>query len=243
MTQSGGGVRGVGQGVERGGGIYIKMKFSNKTGIVTLILVIRMHITRQNRPKSRFSGGFPNFWREFPRNDIIILEKHHILTPKWDCERTHCAMPRRKKGSHLDFWAHLRISNSNISVIGHYFKPKMEISTDFSVIWRWYKWLVTVFSGFWVKIRGSRAHGSRSTWNLRVILWHKNVCTYIHTYVHPPTPYRQPSMCWTQFWTFPDTPLDPPLTQPPLTPNPPAFWGSLLPTKEVPHTCKIVYYF
>ena len=29
----------------------------------------------------------------------------------------------------------------------------------------------------------------------------------------------------------------------PLGPNQINFWGSLLPTKEVPHTCKIVYYF
>ena len=38
----------------------------NKTGIVTLILVIGMHITRRNRPKSRFSGGFPSFWKGIP---------------------------------------------------------------------------------------------------------------------------------------------------------------------------------
>ena len=84
----GGGVRGWGKG-GKGGGIYIKMKFSNKTGIVRLILVIGMHITRQNLPKSHFLGGFPNFCREFPCNDIIISEKCHVLAPKQDCERFH----------------------------------------------------------------------------------------------------------------------------------------------------------
>ena len=50
--------------------------------------------------------------------------------------------------------AHFEFLNSNISVFGHDFKPKIEISTDFSVIWRWYKRLVIVFSGFWIKIGG-----------------------------------------------------------------------------------------
>ena len=69
---------------------------------------------RQNRPKSRFSGGFP---KEFPCYDIIISEKCHILAPKQDCERTRCAMPRRKKGSHLDFWLTSDIIYLNISIM------------------------------------------------------------------------------------------------------------------------------
>ena len=72
---------------------------------------------RQNWLKSHFSGGFPNFWREFPGNDIIISEKHHVLAPKRDCKRTGCAMPRRKKGSHLDFWLTLDQFSLNISRI------------------------------------------------------------------------------------------------------------------------------
>ena len=42
-----------------------------------------------------------------PGNDIIISEKRHVLAPKRDCERTRCAMPRRKKVSWLPL-AHLK---------------------------------------------------------------------------------------------------------------------------------------
>ena len=42
------------------------IKVLNKTSIVTLILVIRMHMRRRNRPKSHFSGGFPSFWQGIP---------------------------------------------------------------------------------------------------------------------------------------------------------------------------------
>ena len=41
-----------------------------------MILVIGMHITRQNRPKS---WGIPNFLGECPCNDNIISQKHHVL--------------------------------------------------------------------------------------------------------------------------------------------------------------------
>ena len=65
-----GGGRGWGKGGGEGGGEggwgEALIKVLNKTGIVTLILVIGMHITRRNRPKSRFSGGFPVFGRESP---------------------------------------------------------------------------------------------------------------------------------------------------------------------------------
>ena len=62
----GGGVRGWGKVVGKGGGGEALIEVLNKIGIVTLILVIGMHITRRNRPKSRFSGGFPSFWQGIP---------------------------------------------------------------------------------------------------------------------------------------------------------------------------------
>ena len=61
----GGVVRGWGKGEQGGWNLYLNEIF-NKTGIVTLILVIGMHIMRRNRPKLHFPGGFPNFWRESP---------------------------------------------------------------------------------------------------------------------------------------------------------------------------------
>ena len=38
----------------------------NKTGIVTLSLVIGMHIMGQNRLKIAISRGFPHFWQGIP---------------------------------------------------------------------------------------------------------------------------------------------------------------------------------
>ena len=62
----GGGVREVGvRGGKGGWNLYLN-EVLNKTGIVTLILVIGMHIMRRNRPKSHFSGGFPSFWQGIP---------------------------------------------------------------------------------------------------------------------------------------------------------------------------------
>ena len=56
----GGGVRGWGKG-GKGWNLYLN-EVLNKTGIVTLSLVIGMHITRRNRPKFVISRGFPQFW-------------------------------------------------------------------------------------------------------------------------------------------------------------------------------------
>ena len=53
--------------------------------------------------KSAEIAGNPQFRGVSPSNDIIILEKHHVLALKRDCERTRCAMPRKKKINHLDF--------------------------------------------------------------------------------------------------------------------------------------------
>ena len=66
--------------------------------------------------KSAEVVGNLRFWGVSPSNDIIILQKRHILTPKRDCERTRCAMPRRKKGCHLDFWLTLDLFYLNISI-------------------------------------------------------------------------------------------------------------------------------
>ena len=62
----GGWGKGGGEGGGEGGWGEALIKVLNKTGIVTLILVIGMHITGRNRPKSRFSGGFPSFWQGIP---------------------------------------------------------------------------------------------------------------------------------------------------------------------------------
>ena len=53
--------------------------------------------------KSAEIVGNPQFGGVSPSNDIIISEKRHVLAPKRDCERTRCAMPRKKKVSNLDF--------------------------------------------------------------------------------------------------------------------------------------------
>ena len=57
---------GVRRGVGKGGGERALIKVLNKTGIVTLSLVIGMHITGQNRPKITISRGFPHFWQGIP---------------------------------------------------------------------------------------------------------------------------------------------------------------------------------
>ena len=74
----GGRVRGWGKGA-RGWNLYLN-EVLNKTGIITLSLVIGMHITRRNQLKIAIFGGFPQFWREFPCNDIIVSPIHHNLT-------------------------------------------------------------------------------------------------------------------------------------------------------------------
>ena len=81
--------RRVGEGVgqwgwgkgPRGWNLYLN-KVLNKTGIVTLSLVIGMHITRLNRPKIVILGGFLNFGRESPCNDITFSKISHNLTEK-----------------------------------------------------------------------------------------------------------------------------------------------------------------
>ena len=96
--------KGGGEGGGEGGWGEALIEVLNKTGIVTLILVIGMHITRRNRPKSRFSGGSPVFGRESPWNDITISQKRHNLAQKKSenemCERFHLIIYARRS-SHI----------------------------------------------------------------------------------------------------------------------------------------------
>ena len=81
-----GGGRGWGDGGGEGGGERgwgeALIEVLNKTGIVSFSSVIGMHITRRNRPKSRFSRGIPNFWEESPCNDITFSKIRHNLARK-----------------------------------------------------------------------------------------------------------------------------------------------------------------
>ena len=77
----GGAMMGVGRGWGRGWGEAL-IEVLNKTGIVTMSLVIGMHITRRNRLKIAISGGFPNFGRESLCNDITFLKIRHNLAEK-----------------------------------------------------------------------------------------------------------------------------------------------------------------
>ena len=80
----GGGVRG-GQG---GWNLYLN-EVLNKTGIVTLTLVIGMHITRRNRPKLRFWGVSPVLAGN-PHGMTSQSRKNVIISPK-KSPRTRCA--------------------------------------------------------------------------------------------------------------------------------------------------------
>ena len=77
--------RGWGKGGQGGWNLYLN-EVLNKTGIVTLTLVIGMHITRRNRV---FGGVSPVFGRESPKNDITISQKRHNLAQK--SPKTRCA--------------------------------------------------------------------------------------------------------------------------------------------------------
>ena len=57
---------GGGEGGGEGGWGEALIEVLNKTGIVTLSLVVVMHITGQNRPKIVISRGFPRFWQGIP---------------------------------------------------------------------------------------------------------------------------------------------------------------------------------
>ena len=103
MRARGVGQGGWGKGEQGGWNLYLNEVF-NKTGIVTLSLVIGMHIKRQNWPKIAISRGFPNFGRESPYNDITISPIHHNLaqkSPKMRCVRdfmVSIAPPHEEEG-------------------------------------------------------------------------------------------------------------------------------------------------
>ena len=65
-VREGGWGKGGGEGGGEGEWGEALIEVLNKTGIITFILVIGMHITRRNRPKLRFLGGFPGFWQGIP---------------------------------------------------------------------------------------------------------------------------------------------------------------------------------
>ena len=94
------GQEGWGKGGQGGWNLYLN-EVLNKTGIVTLSLVIGMHIMRRNQPKS---WGIPDFWGESPCNDIIISQKCHVLAQEKSenemCERFHLIIYARRS-SHL----------------------------------------------------------------------------------------------------------------------------------------------
>ena len=94
--QGGGVKKGVGRGVGKGGGEgggeggwgEVLIEVLNKTGIVTMILVIGMHETKS--AEIAFFRGFPQFFgRESPWNDITISQKRHNLARK--SPKTRCA--------------------------------------------------------------------------------------------------------------------------------------------------------
>ena len=160
---------GVGRVVGKGVGRGFKSKFWAKQ--VSLHWVwLSVCTLRDEIGRNRiFRGESPIFWGNPPCNDITFSKKRHNLTrkvrkrdvreisPNYLCKKKQPSWKSEKK-------AHFEFSNSNISILGQYFKPKIEIWTDFTVIWRWYKRLVTAFSSFWVKIGGwcgSSAHGSK----------------------------------------------------------------------------------
>ena len=90
-------------GGERGWGEAL-IEVLNKTGIVTLSLVIVMHITRRNRPKIAIFEGNPWFWGNPPCNDITFSKIRHNLTRKKSenemCGRFHLIIYARRS-SHL----------------------------------------------------------------------------------------------------------------------------------------------
>ena len=142
----------VGKGVGRG--FYWSL---NKTGIVTGLGCRNERYDTKSYTKSR---GIPDFW-ENPPVMTSRSWKYVIISPKKSPKMRrreispHYLCKKEQPSWKTEKLAHFEFLNSNISVFGHDFKPKMEISTDISVIWRWYKRLVIVFSGFWVKIGGN----------------------------------------------------------------------------------------
>ena len=97
----GGGNDGVGRGVGEGGWGRALIEVLNKTGIVTFSLVIVMHFTRWNRPKSQ---GIPNF------GGIPIKWHHNLAKTSHSCTRNEIArdFPGGRRRCHGCHWPHLK---------------------------------------------------------------------------------------------------------------------------------------
>ena len=131
MGEEGWGKRGGARGGARGWNLYLN-EVLNKTGIVTRLgCRNERYDTKLGNP--RFSRDFPIVMTSRSRKYVIILPKK---VRKRKGERFQLIIYARRSShlENLNMWAHFEFSNSNISVFGHDFKPKMEISTDFSVI-------------------------------------------------------------------------------------------------------------
>ena len=124
-----------------------------------------MHITRWNRPSSR---GIPNFGGISPSNDIIISQKCHVLAPK--NPKTRCARDFTDMG--LCNVTHFKISNAIFEKMEPSFNLKSWLSMDFSVIWRWYKRRVCIFTQFPVKNGWNfeiRSRECQPSWNIKYV--------------------------------------------------------------------------
>ena len=169
--QGGGGKKGGARGWGKGGGVRGMESIFKWSFLQNRYRNFRLGCRNEwHEPYDTKSWGIPDFAGN-PRIMTSRSRKYVIISPKKFenemCERFQLIIYARRS-SHLGKLAHFEFLNSNISVFGHYLKPKIGISTDFSVIWRWYKRLVIAFSGLRVKIGGwcgSSAHGSKiSNW-------------------------------------------------------------------------------
>ena len=131
----GGAMMGVGRGWGRGWGEAF-IEVLNKTGIVTHLGCRNERYNTKSYTKSR---GIPDFWGN-PPVMTSHSQKYVIISPKKSPKTRrreispHYLCKMEQPSWKTEKLAHFEFLNSNISVFGHDFKPKMEISTDFSVI-------------------------------------------------------------------------------------------------------------
>ena len=96
-----------------------------------------MHVTTRNRTRncgeSPIFGGNPSVMTSHSRKYVIISPKKTPRTRRRELS-PHYLCKKEQQSWKTEKLAHFEFLNSNISVFGHYFKPKMEISKDFSVI-------------------------------------------------------------------------------------------------------------
>ena len=171
----------------------------NKTGIVTLTLVIGMHITRQNRPKSHFWGVSPVFGRESPWNDITISQKRHNLTQKKSenemCERFYLIIYARRSShlENLNMWAHFEFLNSNISLMNGRQVLIFQLGPDISIIWRWYERGGWAISHFQDKIGPTYCKNMWQPHHPPIFSWKWLIAQAPHSYHHQITLISGPS--------------------------------------------------